>query len=102
LRSSRNARTGVAYSLCNLGVAVLERGEPGHASELHEESLRLYEALHDTAGQAFALINLGDVARSLGEEGRAVSLYEEALALHRELGNERGVSRTLERLSAHR
>ena len=98
MRSSRNARTGVAYSLCNLGVAVLERGEPGHASELHEESLRLYEALHDTAGQAFALINLGDVAHSLGEEGRAVSLYEEAL--HRELGNERGISRALKRLGA--
>jgi tetratricopeptide (TPR) repeat protein len=88
----------VAYSLCNLGVAVLERGEPRRASELHEESLRLYEALHDTAGQAFALINLGDVARSLGEEGRAVSLYEEAL--HRELGNERGISRALKRLGA--
>ncbi len=95
-------RRGVAYSLYNLGVAALERGEAEHALELHEESFRLYEALQDEVGQAFVLINLGDVARTLGEEGRAVSLYEEALALHRELGNERGVSRALERLSAHR
>jgi hypothetical protein len=29
-----------------------------------------------------------------------VSLYEEALALHSELGNERGISRALERLGA--
>jgi tetratricopeptide (TPR) repeat protein len=95
-------RRGVAYSLYNLGFAALERGDAEHALELHEESFRLYEALHDEVGQAFVLINLGDVARTLGEEGRAVSLYEEALALHRELGNERGVSRALERLSAHR
>jgi predicted ATPase len=93
-------RRGVAYSLCNLGVAALERGEAGHALELHEESLRLYEALQDKAGEAFALINLGDVARSLGDEGRAVSRYEEALVLHRELGNDRGISRVLERLDA--
>ena len=95
-------RRGVAYSLYNLGVAALERGEAEHALELHEESFRLYEALQDRTGQAFVLINLGDVARTSGEEGRAVSLYEEVLALHRELGNERGVSRALERLSAHR
>ncbi|MDQ3912667.1 MAG: tetratricopeptide repeat protein [Actinomycetota bacterium] len=93
-------RRGVAYSLCNLGVAALERGEAGHALEMHEESLRLYEGLQDKAGQAFALINLGDVARSLGDEGRAVSLYEEALVLHTELGNDRGISRVLERLDA--
>ena len=86
--------------MCNLGVAALERGEAGHALEMHEQSLRLYEGLQDKAGQAFALINLGDVARSLGDEGRAVSLYEEALALHRELGNNRGISRALERLGA--
>jgi predicted ATPase/DNA-binding XRE family transcriptional regulator len=95
-------RRGVAYSLYNLGVAALERGDAEHALKLHEESFRLYEALQDEVGQALVLINLGDVARTLGEEGRAVSLYEEALALHRELGNERGVSRALERLSAHR
>jgi tetratricopeptide (TPR) repeat protein len=88
--------------LCNLGVAALERGEAGRALELHEESLRLYEALQDKAGQAFALINLGDVARSLGDQEHAVSMYEEALALHRELGNERGVSRAVERLDASR
>jgi tetratricopeptide (TPR) repeat protein len=93
-------RRGVAYSLCNLGVAALERSEAGHALELHEESFRLYEALQDKAGQAFALINLGDVARSLGDEGRAVSRYEEALVLHREQGNDRGISRALERLGA--
>jgi tetratricopeptide (TPR) repeat protein len=95
-------RRGIAYSLCNLGVAALERGEAGHALELHEDSLGLYEALQDKAGQAFALINLGDVARSLGDEGRAVSLYEEALVLHREQGNDRGISRVLERLGAQR
>jgi hypothetical protein len=82
------------------GVAALERGEAGHAMELHEASLGLYEALQDKAGQAFALINLGDVARLLGDEGRAVSLYEEALVLHGELGNDRGISRALERLGA--
>jgi predicted ATPase/DNA-binding XRE family transcriptional regulator len=94
-------RRGIAYTLCNLGVAALERGEAGHALELHETSLGLYEGLEDKAGQAFALINLGDVARSSGDEGRAVSLYEEALILHRELGNDRGISRVLERLGAH-
>jgi predicted ATPase/DNA-binding XRE family transcriptional regulator len=93
-------RRGVAYTLCNLGVAALERGEARHALELHEESLGLYEGLEDKAGQAFALINLGDVARSSGDEVRAVSLYEEALILHRELGNDRGISRVLERLGA--
>ena len=93
-------RRGVAYSLCNLGVAALERSEAGHALELHEESFRLYEALQDKAGQAFALINLGDVARSLGDEGRAMSRYEEALVVHREQGNDRGISRALERLGA--
>ncbi len=36
--------------------------------------------------------------RSLGEGGRAMCLYEEALVLHRELGNDRGISRALERL----
>jgi hypothetical protein len=36
--------------------------------------------------------------RSSGDEGRAVSLYEEALILHRELGNDRGISRALQRL----
>jgi hypothetical protein len=36
----------------------------------------------------------------LGDEGRAVSRYGEALVLHRELGNDRGISRALERLGA--
>jgi predicted ATPase len=93
-------RRGMAYSFCNLGVAALQRGETRHALKLHEESLLLYEALQDKAGQAFVLINLGDVARYLGDEERAVSLYEEALVLHRELGNERGISRAVERLCA--
>ena len=86
--------------MCNLGVAALERGEAGHALKLHETSLGIYEGLEDKAGQAFALINLGDVARSSGDEGRAVSLYGEALILHSELGNDRGISRVLERLGA--
>ena len=51
---------------------------------------------------ALVLINRGDVARERGDLERAATLYEDALALYRELGNERGVARALERLSAGR
>jgi len=90
----------MAYSLGNRVIVCLGRGNVGHAWERCEESMMLYDALHDEAGRGHALISLGDVARSVGDEIRAVSLYEEALAVHQKLGAERGAARALARMEA--
>jgi tetratricopeptide (TPR) repeat protein len=93
-------RRGMAYSLCNLGVAALERGEAGHALELHEESLRLYEALQDKAGQAFALIPCARLRPPRTGTRRVPPRPRSAPRPRGWLGNDRGISRALERLGA--
>jgi tetratricopeptide (TPR) repeat protein len=78
-----------AYTLANLGVVALECEELERALALLAESFLIYRGL-------------GDEAHKRGEKERAAVLYEEALALQRELGNERGVARTLARLTTCR
>lgn len=55
-----------------------------------EESLAIFEALHDRYGASSALIWLSQAAMEMGESERAIEWSTQSLALRRELGERRG------------
>ncbi len=69
------------------------------ARELHEESLRVFRGLGDTAGVESALDALGQVAALQGDHQAARELIEEALALARERGDLGAVAAVLANLA---
>jgi len=62
------------------------------ATDLYEESLRLYRELDDARGIARAVNGLGNVASAVGDLERAASLYGESLTAYRELGDNWGIA----------
>jgi non-specific serine/threonine protein kinase len=82
-------RTGIAFSLNNLGGHAGRHGDYEQAMRFFEESLALYAELEGTRGMIFVLNNLGITTRDLGDQGRAADFYERSLALARQLGEKR-------------
>ena len=71
------------------------KGEIDQALQLHEEALRVYEALGDRRERA---ITLGDIARLRADKGeidQALQLLEEALHVYEALGDRRERAITL-------
>ena len=72
-----------------LGEVAFSQGDYARAAALHEQSLALRRALHDTDGIAWSLFLLARNLCALGDVARAQQLYEESRALWRQLGNRR-------------
>jgi len=72
-----------------LGEAAFRQGDYVRAAALHEQSLALRRALHDTDGMAWSLFLIAKNLHALGDTARAQQLYEESRELWRELGNRR-------------
>lgn len=88
-------RWALAATMHNLGVAHLDRGEPGVASGCFEESLELFGELGDEHGSTNARSSLGWAALYEGEHERALRELGAALVAYRRLGNTRNAAITL-------
>lgn len=89
-----------ARVLNGAGRLACEQGDYTTARALHEETLKIYQALNDRRGIASQLINLGVVASYQGQHQQACSYYEHALTIFRELGNIWGMIRATANLSS--
>jgi hypothetical protein len=60
-------------------------GEAALAQQLHEQALRMYQALGTPKGTAYALLEMGDKEQIRGDLVRARELHEQATAIWRGL-----------------
>jgi predicted ATPase len=72
-----------------LGEVAFCQGDYARAAALHEQSLALRRALHDTDGIAWSLFLLAKNLCALGDAARAQQHYEESRVLWRQLSNRR-------------
>ena len=86
------------YSLNDLGMVFLARGDAVEAARLQRESLAICRERGDKRGMAFTLHNLGVVASRSGEYTEAERLLQEALAIRRGLLHTWGIAVTLTEL----
>ncbi len=81
---------GLAFALCQRGVAAFWSGDVDFAAAVYDEALTLFRILDNRPWTAQLLTNLAAVAQSRGDYTRARALAEEALMLQREGGNDWG------------
>jgi non-specific serine/threonine protein kinase len=81
-----------------LSAVAFTQGNYARAAALHEQSLALRCALHDTDGEAWSLFLLARSVSALGDMERSRTLYEESRALWRQLGNWREYANVLDEL----
>ncbi len=91
-------RSGVAYSLGNLGIAYHSLGEYNKAIDYHQQSLAIFEEIGHRWGFASSLIGLGNAYRSLGEYNQAIDYHQQSLAIFEEIGDRFGQSVNLNNL----
>lgn len=91
-------KQGIAYSLSNWGIALLDNGEYKRAAAALGEGLELLRELGDKWGVANSLNVLADVATEEGDYGRAQALYEESLVLQQELKDQLCIAVSLNNL----
>jgi tetratricopeptide (TPR) repeat protein len=87
-----------AKALNGAGIMAAEQGDFGRAVELSEESLLVYQEVHDRAGIAGSLTVLGSVLLRQGDYTWATSVFEACLAVRQELGDPRGIAAALNNL----
>ena len=75
-----------AKALYAAGWLAFKQEDPGDATPLLQESLRLFRALGDKRGEASALTCLSTISHDRGEGGKATSLLKEGVKLYREIG----------------
>jgi len=75
-----------AKALYASGWLAYKQEDPGHATPLLEESLRLFRSLGDKRGEASALTCLSTIFHDRGEGGKATALLKEGVKLYREIG----------------
>ena len=84
-------RTGIAFSLYEVGLFAPQRGEHALARSMLEESAALFRELGNKNRLGWSLTAQGHMEFALGEYVRANARYEEALALFRAVGNKQGI-----------
>jgi DNA-binding CsgD family transcriptional regulator len=75
-----------AKALYAAGWLAFKQENPGYATPLLEESLRLFRSLGDKRGEASALTCLSTIFHDRGEGGKATALLKEGVKLYREIG----------------
>ena len=86
---------GQAHALTDLGLAHLQLGRPGPATDHFRHALNLFRQAGDPAGQARTRYNLGLIAERSGRYRPAADHYRQALAVYRQAGDQTGEARTL-------
>jgi predicted ATPase/DNA-binding CsgD family transcriptional regulator len=90
----------LAIARQQLGLALLQLGQPAEARPPLEACLPVLRAIHDWKFTLVALIGLGTAARVTGDHSRAGQSYAEALELCRDAGAAGDVPLCLEGLAA--
>ncbi|MGC8667766.1 MAG: tetratricopeptide repeat protein [Chthonomonadales bacterium] len=90
--------SGVAGTLNNLGLALVEGGNAPEAVPMLEESLKLYDDLGDAAGSAKVLNNLGIASYRQGLLQQARNYYNRSLQIRRDMGAEGAAAECLSNL----
>ena len=75
-----------AKALYAAGWLAFKQEEPGNATPLLEESLRLFRSVGDKRGEASALTCLSTILHDRGEGGKATALLKAGVKLYREIG----------------
>ncbi len=75
-----------AKALYAAGWLAFKQEDPGNATPLLEESLRLFRSVGDKRGEASALTCLSTIFHDRGEGGKATALLKEGVKLYREIG----------------
>jgi uncharacterized protein HemY len=99
IRRDLHDRSGVAWSLINLGEVAQAQGDVGGAREQFEESLAILRDLGDRSGRADVVAALGRVAQAQGDFASARVHFVESLVLRRELGQRLALPQVLEDLA---
>jgi tetratricopeptide (TPR) repeat protein len=99
IRRTLGDKTGMAYTLNNLGIARLSLGNLTGALEACAESLALFRELGNKVGIVVALNSLGQIAWDRGEPERSSALYQECLSLCQEIGDKEDAAIALEGLA---
>jgi predicted ATPase len=84
-----------ARALTIAGVLALDQADHREARLVLDESLAIYQKLHDDRGVAGDLLIVGHLARDQGLDAVAKELYEKALGIYRTLDDKRGVGQAL-------
>ena len=74
-----------AKALYAAGWLAFRKEDPGYATPLLEESLRLFRSLGDKRGEASALTCLSTILHDRGEGGKSTALLKEGVKLYREI-----------------
>jgi predicted ATPase/DNA-binding CsgD family transcriptional regulator len=81
-----------AKALYASGWLAYQQKDPGYATPLLEESLRLFRSLGDKQGEAYALTCLSTIFRDRDEGGTATTPLKEDIELYREIGENRDLT----------
>jgi tetratricopeptide (TPR) repeat protein len=83
---------GVARSLDNIGIVLLDEGKPQAAKRSYEESLAICREIGNKSLTGYALYLLGEVHLVQGNLPAARQRHTEALALRKEISDQRGIA----------
>lgn len=86
---------GMAVSLRNQGFCNLQLSNNQLSLTKSQESLRLFEEMHDSPGQAAALNVVGNAHHAMGEYAKALEAHGKSLGLRKETGDQQGQSASL-------
>ncbi len=84
-----------AITLGEIARILRDKGQVDEAMKLHEERLKVYEALGDRGSRAVTLVDIARILRGKGQVDEAMKLHEEALKEYEALGDRRSRAVTL-------
>jgi predicted ATPase/transcriptional regulator with XRE-family HTH domain len=90
---------GIAFALCWLAHASVERGDLQLARQQFEESLARFKEVGNQEYQAWVLHDVAEIPLLQGDYEQGYALLEASLALHRAGGNMRGIAAVLSELA---
>ncbi len=95
LAKAMGYKKGQAYALRNLAACRWMLAEYESGIRDAEQSLRLFEELHDYFGLAHAFNVLGNISEKKGEHAQALDFFSKSLAIREEIGDYQGAATTL-------
>lgn len=101
LAESINLKSGIAYSLGNIGIYHFRMGNCSAAEKELIRSIKLKNKLNDAWGVAGSKLSLADVYIKCNQNAKIVSLMDEVLAVARQMGSKNRELEVYERLIKH-
>jgi len=96
--TTHKTKDELAISLHHLGNIAIWQGEYEHATNLHQQSLKIKQELGNQLDIATSLNNLGVIAYLQGDYVGASELYQQSLAIKEQLGDQHSIAMSLNNL----